>query len=37
VREVLTGYRSGHQQAAGPGEPRPDYDTSRPLKARYRD
>lgn len=35
VREVLTGYRSGHQQTAVPGEPRPEYDTSRPLKARY--
>jgi hypothetical protein len=35
VREVLTGYRSGHQQTAVPREPRPEYDTSRPLKARY--
>jgi transposase InsO family protein len=35
VREVLTGYRSGHQQTAASGEPRAEYDTSRPLKARY--
>jgi putative transposase len=35
MREVLTGYRSGHQQTAAPGEPRAEYDTSRPLKARY--
>jgi len=36
VREVLTGYRAGHADAAAPGEPRPEYDTTRPLKARYR-
>jgi transposase InsO family protein len=34
VREVLTGYRSGTAEAAGPGEPRPDYDPARPLGGR---
>jgi transposase InsO family protein len=37
VREVLTGYRAGHADAAAAGEPRSEYDTTRPLKARYRD
>jgi putative transposase len=36
VREVLTGYRAGHAEAAVPGEPRPEYQSGRPLKARYR-
>jgi Helix-turn-helix domain len=36
VREVLTGYRAGHAGAAVPGEPRPEYEPGRPLKARYR-
>jgi len=36
VREVLTGYRSGHPDQARPGEPRPGYRPGRPLKARYR-
>ena len=36
VREVLTGYRSGNADLAGPGEPRPEYDPSLPQKGRYR-
>jgi putative transposase len=36
VREVLTGYRSGHPDQARPGEPRPGYRPAQPLKARYR-
>jgi transposase InsO family protein len=36
VREVLTGYRPGHPDGAAAGEPRPQYVTSEPLKARYR-
>jgi transposase InsO family protein len=36
VREVITGYRAGHADAALPGEPRPQYATGRPLKDRYR-
>jgi hypothetical protein len=36
VREALTGYRAGHRDGALPGEPRSQYDTSQPLKARYR-
>jgi len=36
VREVLTGYRAGYADAAAAGEPRPQYDTCQPLKARYR-
>ena len=36
VREVLTGYRSGHPERARPGEPRPGYRPGQPLKARYR-
>ena len=36
VREVLTGYRSGHPDRARPGEPRPGYRPGQPLKARYR-
>jgi transposase InsO family protein len=35
VREVLTGYASGHAEAAGPGEPRAAYADEVPLKARY--
>lgn len=35
VREVLTGYALGHAEAAAPGEPRPPYDPSLPLKDRY--
>ena len=35
VREVLTGFRAGHAEAAAAGEPRPQYDPCRPLKARY--
>jgi len=35
VREVLTGYRSGHPDQARPGEPRPGYRPGQPLKARY--
>ena len=36
VREVLTGYVSGHAETAGPGEPRPEYADGVGLKARYR-
>jgi putative transposase len=35
VREVLTGYRSGHPDQARPGEPHPGYRPGQPLKARY--
>ncbi len=34
VREALTGYRAGHPDGALPGEPRSQYATSQPLKAR---
>ncbi|MFJ9006397.1 helix-turn-helix domain-containing protein [Streptomyces canus] len=34
VREVLSGYRSGHAADALPGEPRPAYDPDLPLKER---
>lgn len=36
LRELLTGYASGSPAAAEPGEPRPGYDPSLPLIARYR-
>ena len=35
VREVLTGYKSGHPDEARPGEPRVEYRLAQPLKARY--
>ena len=35
LREVLTGYASGTPAAAGPGEPRPEFDPSLPLLDRY--
>ena len=35
LREALTGYASGTPAAAGPGEPRPEYDPSLPLLDRY--
>ena len=35
IREVLTGYRSGHGATAAPGEPRPEYHPELPLTARY--
>ena len=35
LREVLTGFRSGSSEAAGPGEPRAQFDPSRPLLDRY--
>lgn len=35
VREVLTGYRSGHAELAGHGEPRGELDPRRPLMERY--
>jgi hypothetical protein len=35
VREVLTGFKAGHQDGRGPGEPRPEYHPAKPLKARY--
>ena len=34
VREVLTGYRRGHREAAGHDEPRPAYAASRSLNER---
>jgi transposase InsO family protein len=34
VREPLTGYRSGTSAAAGPGEPRPEYEPARSLEER---
>jgi transposase InsO family protein len=36
VREMLTGYASGLAGVAAAGEPRPAYDPSLPLTARYR-
>lgn len=36
LRELLTGYASGSPAVAEPGEPRPAYDPSLPLIARYR-
>jgi hypothetical protein len=35
IRELVTGYRTGHAEAAVPGEPRPQYGPGQPLKARY--
>ncbi len=35
VREVLTGYRSGHADFAAAGEPRPEYAEDVPLMRRY--
>ena len=35
VREVLTGYRTGHAGSAAAGEPRSQYGPGQPLKARY--
>lgn len=35
VREVLTGFRSGSEELALPGEPRPEYRADRPLSQRY--
>ncbi|MEU8264673.1 Mu transposase C-terminal domain-containing protein [Micromonospora sp. NPDC048999] len=35
VREVLTGFRSGHQERAAPGEPDPRFAAEVPLKTRY--
>jgi putative transposase len=34
VREVLTGYRSGSPDTAADGEPRPEYCSNRPMRAR---
>jgi putative transposase len=36
VREVMTGFRSGHPHIAGPDEPRPEYAAAVPVKQRYR-
>jgi len=36
VREVITGYRAGHADAAVAGEPRPEFAAGQPLMARYR-
>lgn len=35
IREVLTGYQSGSEETALDGEPRAEYDLSRPLMDRY--
>jgi transposase InsO family protein len=35
VREILSGYRSGSAELAGPDEPRPVYDPAVPRMARY--
>ena len=35
VREVMTGFRSGHSHVAQPGEPRPEYAMTVPVKQRY--
>ncbi|CPU39885.1 integrase family protein [Mycobacteroides abscessus] len=35
VREVLTGYRSGHAETAADGEPRAQYESDVPLMQRY--
>ena len=35
VREVLTGYRSGHSELAQPGELRPEFDPQLPMEAKY--
>ncbi|MET8058121.1 Mu transposase C-terminal domain-containing protein [Streptomyces microflavus] len=35
VREMLTGYRSGSEELARPGEPRPQYAPGLPLGKRY--
>ena len=36
VREVMTGFRGGHPDVAAPGEPRPGYASTVPVKQRYR-
>jgi transposase InsO family protein len=36
VREVITGYRAGHADAAAAGEPRPEFAAGQPLTVRYR-
>jgi transposase InsO family protein len=36
VREVMTGFRSGHPHVARPDEPRPEYAATVPVKQRYR-
>lgn len=35
VREVLTGYKSGHSELAQPGEPRPEFAPKLPMEAKY--
>lgn len=35
VREVLTGYKSGHSELPQPGEPRPEFDPRLPMEAKY--
>ncbi|MET0994283.1 MAG: Mu transposase C-terminal domain-containing protein [Mycobacterium sp.] len=35
VREVLTGYKSGHSEMPQPGEPRPEFDPHLPMEAKY--
>lgn len=35
IREVLTGFRSGSEELALPGEPKPEYRTDVPLSRRY--
>jgi hypothetical protein len=36
VREVMTGFRSGYAHVVQPGEPRPEYAMTVPVKQRYR-
>lgn len=36
VREVITGYRAGHADAAVAGEPRPEFAAGQPMTLRYR-
>lgn len=35
IREVLTGYKSGHSELPQPGEPRLDFDPQLPMEAKY--
>ncbi|AYF76072.1 transposase [Nocardia yunnanensis] len=35
IREVRTGYRSGHEELSTAGEPRPEYDPGLPFSVRY--
>jgi hypothetical protein len=35
IRELLTGFRSGHAEMRRQDEPRPEFDPRQPLEARY--